>query len=291
MHSAISLFSNRELAVGYLAIALFVAGLFSKAFRRHYKDLLQAAFRWKLLAAVAGMAVWLVGVVAVLRHFGLWNSYLLKDTILWFLFSGIALGFSGMLSSDGLNWRRSVRDNVSAVIILEFVANLRSFPLAVEIGFVPIVALVVAADTYAKESGRSEGRKATRSVLAIIGIALLAYTATHLAQNWESVRIGQLWRELLLPPVLSAVFLPCVYIVGLVAVYERLFTQLDIWSSGNSPALRYAKFRLVAKLGPRLERVREFLNDTGTAIPNFESREEVDKWLNENLGDAGQSAG
>lgn len=290
MTSGISVFSNRELAVGYLIVALFVAGLFSKTFRRHYRDILRAAFRWKLLAAVTGMAVWLVSVVSVLRHFGFWQFYLLKDTILWFLFSGTALGFSGLLSSNGVNWGRIVRDNISAVVILEFLANLRSFPLAVEIGFVPVVALVVAADTYAEEYGKPEGRRATRSVLAIIGFGLLAYTATDLAQNWENIHVGRLWRELLLPPVLSAVFLPCVYIVGLVAVYERLFTQLDIWSSGASPALRYAKVRLLMKLGPRLGRVREFLNVTGTAIPNFESREEVDKWLDEEVGDAGKSA-
>ena len=78
-----------------------------------------------------------------LSEIGIWNRELLKDTVLWSLFSGLALALSGVQTqSDVPTWRSILKNQLKAIILLEFIVNTYTFALWVELLLAPTLVLI-----------------------------------------------------------------------------------------------------------------------------------------------------
>jgi hypothetical protein len=89
-------FSSRELAI-LLWTGVFAAWVLSMpSVRASAAGVLRHLFHWKLSIPMALLAGYTYGIVLLLRKAGLWAPSLTKDTIVWFLFSGLALAASAI---------------------------------------------------------------------------------------------------------------------------------------------------------------------------------------------------
>ncbi len=105
------IFTTREAAVALWALALVAWAATKPEVRKSVGGGIRAALQWKLLVPFLLIAVYTALAVRGMHTIGLWTPDLLKDTILWFVFSGLALAFSGLQSDlEGSVWRRVLLD-------------------------------------------------------------------------------------------------------------------------------------------------------------------------------------
>jgi hypothetical protein len=205
----------------------------------------------------------------------------LKETILWFFFSGVVLIVSFLTSdSDEGILKRIGSESVKIFIVFEFLISRYTFPLAAELILIPVVTVIVLMDAFARlDEKHAFIVRLTTGAQAAIGSAILLYVAWQAAFDY-----GTLWslasaRRILLAPLLSFSFAPLIYILLLYSTYELLFLRLRIGRDKPRDLQQYARRRLLAHLGLRLRSARAFLQSHSLDLMRIRSRDEVDALL------------
>src|ERR1051325_3164480 len=126
-------FNTREIAVGFWLFIFAVWGLSQADVRARIGPLIRATMKPKLLIPVLFAAVATASVAAFLHRYSLWTVEELKDTVIWFLFTGIALIFRGVSKEDPNRvLRRIFWDALKITAVVEFLLNTYTFSLWVE---------------------------------------------------------------------------------------------------------------------------------------------------------------
>jgi len=161
------------------------------------------------------MVLYTVGIVSLLKQINYWNTSLLKDTILWIVFSGVVLLFRFTTTKDHeYQFRRLVFDNLKLVIVLEFIMNTYTFSLVGEIIFIPILSMIVMVSTYSNYHEEYESvAKITDWFLAFVGFAVLAYAMTKAFSDLKNFGDLDTIRSFLLPIILAFSFIPFFYLI------------------------------------------------------------------------------
>ena len=104
------------------------------------------------------MTLYIVGVVAGLRAVGLWNVDMIKDTVIWLCMSGFSMVIDFVTSREDEDvFKKVIRDNVKAVIILGFLVNTYTFSFVGELLFFPVVTFLVLLDSVARMNKQHAG--------------------------------------------------------------------------------------------------------------------------------------
>jgi hypothetical protein len=206
------------------------------------------------MAAYTAAVCWRLSIV------GYWNVALLKDTLLWFCFSGLTLGFaSNHLDGFPAWWRRALADQIKLVLVLEYIISTYTFSLLAELVLQPTLLLLIIVSAIGR-SKEEFGRlaRAADLILTFLGLGLIA----ALVQAVISSRLSGLGvsdvRAILLPPILTATFVPVAYLFHVLAAYQTLFLRTRFALARDERLLRQAKWRLVRMLGPNLVAVQRF---------------------------------
>jgi hypothetical protein len=271
-------FTTREIAIA-IWVAVFLGwALAQPAIRASFISILRTATHWKLIAIYLVPGVYIAGVVGVLYAVGWWNINLLKDTVVWFLFSGIALAASGLrLGTSTGEWRAVLRDQVKALILVEYVVNTYTFSLWIELLLVPLLVFIALLDVVAQMDPKTAAvAKLTTALQAILGLIVIASAIHHAVATRDTFSSADALRSLALAPLLSLSLLPVVFFFSLIAAYEELFVRLDIGLRKDSRVVRCAKRVLFRHLELRPSRVRAFTRDKEVHLLRVETEADVD---------------
>lgn len=179
---------------------------------------------------------WIALAAAAAAEIELWNLGLIKVTVFWLLFSGLALFFN---LNDAINkpgfFSRVLFRVLGVVVIIEFFATLKSFPLWVEIP-VQVLALPLAVAPVLAERDKKHEPIATFGAwyLAIFGMSALIWAIIHLVQDWSIIDRGQLLREFLLPIWMTPIALLFVYGFAVFAAYQSTFKMMRLRNDERS---------------------------------------------------------
>lgn len=246
--------TNRELANAiWLGVGLAAAAC-AKPVRASLGELFNAATHPRLVLAVLALADYSLACALVLKKVGFWHRDMWKDSVLWFVCAGIFLAFSGVVRPKDSIWSRTLRGQLKAVVILEYLAASYTFSLLVELILTPLLAIL---------GGFSASREKRNARIGTIGLSVAGFAV--LTNAFHQVLVSSSvfdWssaaRSVLLGPVLSVMLVPCVFVFDLWGAYENLFTKLRVMSGRDSRFVRHAKLRLFRALGPRPNVVRAF---------------------------------
>jgi Na+-translocating ferredoxin:NAD+ oxidoreductase RnfE subunit len=274
-------FSSRETALLIWSAAFFIWALTVSGFRRSLPGLFRAALQWKLLVPVIVVILYMTVVVWGLYLFHLWTPRLLKDTVAWLLFSGIALAFSAVnMDATAPTWRSLLTDQLKAVILVEYLLNTYTFSLWVELLLVPSVTTLVILDAFARTKQKYQSiAKLTGFFLGISGIAIFWFAFRNAVGTSNAFSISDALQDLLLPPILSLALLPLVYLFFLISAYEQLFLVLRFGPKKGPELIRYAKQRFFWQLGLRPSLIRSFLRTERTAVMTATTKAQIDELL------------
>jgi hypothetical protein len=162
---------------------------------------------------------------------GFWRTSMIPTTVAWFVGTAIV----GTFSMGGVGeLRRLAARTVASTAVVVFVSNAYTFPLLVELLLVPSVVVLV---TMASFADRRPEFANTRAPLKVLCVALFVGTITptvvHFVQHVGELASADRARDFLLPFVLTVAFLPYLYLVRMVVVWQA---ALSILQASFSPA-------------------------------------------------------
>jgi hypothetical protein len=250
---------NRECAaLLWLVIALLWI-LSRKNLRASVGSLLRAASHPKILLPIVAMFGYVALEVWLGFKLSLWRSDLMKPTLLWLAFTGLAMLFRfDRVPQERHFFRRSVMTALGITAFLEFLVNVAPMNVIAEIVLQPVVAVLAMIPVFAADKERCRSaRKAAGILLAFIGFSLLGYTIHQIYSTWEGIDKQTLLRQLALPVWLTVGLLPFIYTLSLLANYELAFMRIDFAAKDRKARWR-AKLALLTKLHFRMRDTRAF---------------------------------
>lgn len=274
-------FNNREIAIAFWSI-VFVGWAFSqKEIRLSILQLAKNFFSSKIIIPFTLLFAYSFMVILLLREIRIWSLSNLKETIYWFIFSGVIIAFTTIIDEKTEKpIRKRIRDLVTFTVILEFIVNTYVFMLPIELVFVPMIAIMTAVYTY--ESIKTQYKKVEQFLgilLAIIGIAMFTQASIQIYHNFDKFRRFDTLIDFVLPPILTISILPAIYLLMLYASYELLFLRINLTFGNSNERRRYAKKLLIFHCGFRLGKVRDMLRRRVNLLYEVASKEDIRRIL------------
>lgn len=177
MSSLFNIFSTRELASIIWLIVLLVTILIWSKGRFHLKEIVKSAFAPKLTITYLSFIAYVSIIVILLWKCDFWNTSLLKDTIIWFVFSALGIFFSISKVRDASYFGRLIKGSISATVIIVFFVNLYTFNLLAELIIFPCLIFIVTLSAYSEISAETnkEHKKVSSCLNQLLGIIGLIY--------------------------------------------------------------------------------------------------------------------
>lgn len=272
--------STRELAVA-IWLAIIVCWVLSRAdIRKSLAGVWTIAFQWKLAVPFLVCIAYAASVVWLLFEVGLWRPTDLKETIIWYIASGCTAAFSGVqMQSRVPSIRQIVKDQVGALIVVEYLIAAFTFSIWVELLLVPTVTFIALIDAFAQtKTEYASVRKVTGGLLAVIGFAVAGAALRDAFLALGHISLVSIARELALPVVLTVSLLPIAYAFFVISAYEQIFVRVDL--GVKDPVLRrYVRRRLLRSMLLSPTRIRRFIDLHRGRFITASSKTEIDRWL------------
>jgi len=273
-------FSTREIAIiiWLLVVAPFL--LRPKDIRKSLADLIKATFTIRLLFPVFLLSVYVSGVVFVLAHFDLWIVSLLKDSLFWFFSVGLLTIYKYVSAKNGeVPVRRLLYENMTLIVVLEFLLNTYTFALWIELLIVPVVTLFAMLNAYAE---RTEGNQRiadlSGKILAGFGMATIGYALYSAVKDYQDLGTVDTLRSFMLPILLSIAIVPAAYLMAVYTNYESLFVGLRIGKPKSQRFSKYCKWSIFKHYGFKIRRIS---NIKPFHLMQLQSKEDLNSLLQE----------
>ncbi len=174
---------------------------------------------------------WVLAAVLLASRLEPWEPALWKTAVFWLILSGFGLIFdiNSVIQEPGFFWHRVAR-TLGFLVIVEFLVNLQSFALWIEIPaqLLALFALVVVAAEKTKAAA-----KLAEAYLALFGLSALVWAGWHLVINWSDADQGALLLKFLLPVLLTPWALVFIYVATVLGSYQVLFKRMRLMKIGE----------------------------------------------------------
>jgi hypothetical protein len=260
MVDVLDLFDNREKAIAIWLLTFAIGALFIRDIRRQLPGLLKTLFAAALVFPFLFAVTYVGGIVLSLAEVGLWSREFLDVTVFWFFGAGLWM-FSavGLHAADPDLFRRIIRRRLLAgVLVIEFIANFYVFTLFAEWLLIFGITLVVLLDVVAATKPEfARVKTLTEGGLAVFGVFLLVRAANIVLSDPGSFTTSETVMRFLLPILLSATFIPFVYVLAVWILYEQAFIRLNHFASDPRIARR-RKWSMARAFGLNRKRLAAF---------------------------------
>lgn len=271
------IFNNRELAIGIWFVVLFLMCVFIKDIRRTLPQLFKALLNWKLIVWFSAIIFYNGSIIYLMRKIGIWDISLLKNSILWILFSGV---YSGIQLATDVKEEKSFKslilENISLVFIIGYISNIYSFSLWLEIILQPLIALIILLEqTATREKDAEIVRKVMAWIQVFFGFLLIMYNIYSLVtdkREWDQIFTI---RDFILPIVLMVAFIPFLYLQQLFIIYENIFVRLEIGKDKDNTFKKYAKLKIIGAIKLNLKELKSFYKDYAIKLLHIDNDQDL----------------
>lgn len=238
-----NVFNTREIAL-FIWIAILIIYLMTgRSGRESIFKILRSLFTTKMGIIYLSMLAYVFMIVYTLFQFGLWDTSQLKNTVVWVLTVGSAAMFDVTNDKKGNYFKITVKDVFQFTLVSEFIIGFYTFNIFIELLIIPL-AVMISGMSFVSEKDRKYEllRKPLKNILALSGLFLICYSVYRISTDFFSFATKGTLSEFLIPPALSFLFLPYVYILSIYINYEDVFTGVDRVIKKRS-LIRYAKIQ------------------------------------------------
>lgn len=280
--------TSREWAtVAWFAIFVVFA-LSIKSVRSSVPQLLVFLFSPKLLVLFAVIIGYNIAVVWWLWRIGYWDPTMVYDTLLFIAVGGIgsvSKAASRDTTYDGRFFFRTILMNLEVMVVVTFLSDFFPFSFWVEFLLViPLTALLVALVVVAEhQKGTEQVHQFLRGVQSFIGLLLIIYIVWQVIENYRQLLHIQVLFALELPFVMSAFFVPVLFLVCALFAYEDAFILVSFKSKSNKQLVRWKKWQLFRRFTINLKALQEFrrsmsIHEYSGAKTKDEARVHLKSW-------------
>jgi hypothetical protein len=216
----LEIFSNREISTFFWVIVLIVWALSKKKIRKSVSSTIKVFF--KLLKWYLIMIVYIAAFVLIFHIIEIWDISLLKDTIYW-VFGGAFIIFFNVdkaLRNEKF-FINTIKDCFKLIILIEFLSNLYSFHISIELISIPIIFLLgLLSIDYESIKIDKNVKKFTNVLITIYVLAVITFSLIKAINNLDNVFTIGNFQSLLLGSVMTLLFIPLLYVISLYMAYE-----------------------------------------------------------------------
>ncbi len=226
--------NNREWA---FVIWFFIFIIFTlsspkmKKVRESFKQVLKAFFVKAIITTLALMIIYITIVVFALFKIGLWESHQLKNTIIWAISVGaLSLFKINSIKEDRHFFKNSVLANLKLIAIVQFVIGVYTFGLFVELLLVPLLVILGAMLALAQTDEKYHlVEKILNGIMVTFGSILIFYSIYMLISNCGEFAKKQTIYDFYIPPLLTFLYLPFIFVMMVFTTYEVVFVRLQFF--------------------------------------------------------------
>ncbi len=184
-----------------------------------------------------------------------------KTTAIWFVGVVLVTAFSTR-RKDGRYFERLLLTNLSVSVIVEFVGNLHTFPLVLELVLVPLVVLfVVMQASAATKPEFAQVGKVVGVVLGVYVVAIVLFSLVYVVGNAGEVFTRGQVAEFFLPLVLTAGFAPMLYAIAVYSLYDTILRMTRHRLRGDEHLYRFARRQILKACQLSLRRTQLFAEE------------------------------
>lgn len=270
------MFNTREIAYLIWGALLLIVLFFSGKNRSSLIDLIRAFFCMQLVYVYLIALTYLFICVWVLYKFKIWDTSLVKDTILWFLLVALTLMYNATkINSFQKFVKNVVRPLVAFSVIFEYIFGLYTFDWWIEILMVPVVFFISGMLAFSeKKPEHRQVHKLMNGVFILLGLISLAAVAFHLLNHYTDYFNRLTAMQFIMPLCLSLMFVPFLYGLTMFTHYETAFVALK--RQFKQPSVyKYAMLKAMLRFHGDLDGMERWKRMVFTK--NIQTREEVNK--------------
>lgn len=249
--------SNREWALLFWGAVFLVWILSRSSTRSSGAGVLRTAFNRKILVPFLVMIAWVGLEVWLATKIVHWNADLSKGVVVWFVTAGALLfgGFSEASENPRFFLSKAV-EILAWPALIEFYLELYHLPILAEILLQPFVALLVVVPIVAAGDKKLRSAKGcSETLLALVGLALLAYVTVQTICGWEAIDKSDLFLEFALPVGLTVGVLPFIFFLAVYAAYEMVIIRMEFRADIGHVRRVRNRLIVVLSLGVRLQEI------------------------------------
>lgn len=268
--------TTREVSILAWSLVFLAWALTNRDIRSATGALLRSALSRTLVFFVLALGVYAAIELYVLQSLGMWTPRLMKETLLWFGLTAVSSSAASLTVSQEPNIAKPMWDSLRIAVLIELLVGKMTFPLAVELVLVPVFTVFGLLCVVAELKHNGEPVQVfLRRAQVLIGIAVLAAVAHRAVQGPEVFANRGVMSEYLIAPLLSALFIPAMYLSNVYSRYEWLFSKVR----GERAYTWYAKWRLLRLLGFRSRRILAFGRQHAFSLPSVRTRADFELLL------------
>jgi len=232
--------STREWAAVFWIAVLAVIGLVTPSIRRGFAPVARTFLVfWQFHITLALFFGWIALICYLARFVGAWNEGLLKDTVAWVVFYGFALILSAdRAAKDERFFRRSALTALSIGALMQFVLNLHTFHIAVELFLLPVVTFLYMLEAVAGMDAKTRSAQNLFNLLILaVSLWVIIATARGLLDSWRGLDLEQTGLAFAFSIWFPLAMLPFVFVFSLVLTYGASLSRACFHNDDKPPSL------------------------------------------------------
>lgn len=269
--------SSREVAIFVWLIILFLWAIRHKSVRKSLLQVCGAFLNWKIFVLIIATFIYSSLVILFLYNLKIWEPFLIKDTIYWFIGTAFVLLINSAKATQKKGFFKKVfLDNLKAVVLLEFIVNFYTLNIFAELLLVPI--LFILGGMHAMTETKIEYtsvKKLLDLCISVIGTFFIVYALANIIGDYQGFITMKNIKTFALPPILTAAFIPFIYLFALFIAYENLFVRLGFFIKNNHSLLRFAKIKIFQHYHFNLPKLNAFAQKSSQDLIKLNSKKDV----------------
>lgn len=246
-------FNNRELAsfivfVGFIAFATYKSkGNKDSDLLKSFINVIKAFFVPKILIVTFIFIIYVMFEIGFLYLFVYIDNSLSKETVFWILGAyGLILKNQNITQEKGV-FKIVLLDNIKLIILFEYLFNMYTFSLPIEIviGFIITVVLMMKAILKYEEIENKElTDKVLDYIVNFIGGVIILFTLVSIINDYNNINLVENIKKFLLPLILTFLFVPFYYFLMAYSKSEQLHIGIGLWFRHDEKLAQYAKDKI-----------------------------------------------
>lgn len=257
--SITDIFTTREIASGiwiFIFITFFL--LYSKV-RDSVFNLIKAATAKQLIISFSIIIVYSISLVLIVSWFSFWEWRYLKDIIFWVIFVGVPISYGAITIKKERYFSSMFKMNFKFTIIVELLLNTITFGILTELIILSLLTFLILLEIVAStDSEYHSVKKLVSTILGILGFIILGITLKNAIDHYVVYSTTNLLIEILIPIVLSVLFIPIAYGFAVFSKYEKLFKDLKIREPKNEVIKKKYRWEIIKTCKLSYRRVTYF---------------------------------
>lgn len=273
-------FNNSEIALGIILIVVLLLMLISKNTRKALIDILSCLCNKHFLILYLEILIYGFLMVFILYKLEFWEFIYTKDTLLWILFTATWLSFTTANNRYEKNvFINILKDTFAITIFIEFLLNLYTFPIIIEIiiivGSVFLTIIMVYIERSSDKNKSDGAYKLITGINSYFGLNIGIYLIIKVFINFNNLLTLETLKSFILPVLLTIMFIPYLYYLLIKISYDELTMFIKLNKKASKRIIFYFKIKMYIKCKFNKKKISHLRKERKHLIVNMETMKDV----------------